>query len=85
MSFIDKAKNAAGDALNKAKDAASNIDKDAINEQVDKLQERIGNEKINEQIDNLQERMGGNEPERPTENPAEARDEDPENPAQPAQ
>ena len=32
MSFIDKAKNAAGDALNKAKDAASNIDKDSINE-----------------------------------------------------
>ncbi len=59
MNFIDRAKGLAGDAINKAKGVAASIDADAINEQVDKLQERIGNEKINEQIDNLQERFGG--------------------------
>ncbi|MDR7330765.1 hypothetical protein [Corynebacterium guangdongense] len=80
MNFIDKAKNLAGEAITRAKDAAANIDADVIHEQVDKLQERIGNEKVNEQIDNLQERFGGDSITGTVDGPLDA-EADPEHPA----
>ena len=79
MNFIDKAKNLAGEAIAKAKDAAANIDADVIHERVDKLQERIGNEKLNEQIDNLQDRFGGDNATGTADGPLDA-ETDPDNP-----
>lgn len=47
MSFLDKAKN-----------AARNLDKDKLHEAVDKMQDKIGNEQINKKIDGVQEKLG---------------------------
>ena len=62
MSFLDKAKN-----------AARNLDKDKLHETVDKVQDKIGNEQINEKIDGVQEKLGHT-------GAADARDRDPQDP-----
>lgn len=62
MSFLDKAKN-----------AARNLDKDKLHETVDKVQDKIGNEQINEKVDGVQEKLGHT-------GAADARDRDPQDP-----
>ncbi len=45
--------------MDRAKDAAQNLDKDQVNEAVDKGQEHVSNEDINQRIDDAQEKFGG--------------------------